>query len=51
MDGVMLGFNYTISPAQNSQKEIKVLMWGKEYSILIDMLLFFFLGRVESICC
>ena len=40
-DGIMLGFDYSISPAQNSHKRIQILIRGSEYSILIDMLLFF----------
>ncbi|KAI9570933.1 hypothetical protein HD554DRAFT_2037123 [Boletus coccyginus] len=40
-DGIMLGFNYTISPTQNSQKKIQILMQKKEYNIIVDTLLFF----------
>ncbi|KAG6374959.1 hypothetical protein JVT61DRAFT_3716 [Boletus reticuloceps] len=40
-DRITLGFDYTISPTQNSQKTIQILMRGQEYSILINTLLFF----------
>ena len=40
-EGTMLGFDPTISPAQNSQKTIRIVKQGKEYHVLVDTLLFF----------
>ncbi|KAF8440257.1 hypothetical protein L210DRAFT_802559, partial [Boletus edulis BED1] len=41
VDGVMLGFDSTISPTQNSQKIIWIIKCSNEYEILVDTLLFF----------
>jgi hypothetical protein len=39
-DRITLSFNYTISPTENNQKKIQVVMLGKKYSIIVNMLLF-----------
>ena len=40
-DGTMFGFNSTISPTQNGQKHIQIIQKDDEYTIYVDMLLFF----------
>jgi hypothetical protein len=40
-DGTLFGFNLTIFPTQNGQKHIQIIQKDNEYTIYVDMLLFF----------
>ena len=40
-DGTMFGFDSTVSPTQNGQKRIWIIMQDNKYTIFVDTLLFF----------
>ncbi|KAI9457679.1 hypothetical protein HD554DRAFT_2301350, partial [Boletus coccyginus] len=39
-DRIMFGFDSTVSPTQNGEKKIQIILQGNEYVVCVDMLLF-----------